>query len=87
MTVSRVARILSWVIPIAALVTGAVMLHASPIVTWLPMATAEGTYEAHVATVSPIGLVLLGTGVLGCVATAIAESFRSSAFDQPATRV
>lgn len=68
----RAAWWLAWGIPVVALVVGIVLTSNG---TLEFTTTYDGySYEANYVTVWPVGLVLLGTGILGLLAAALATA-------------
>lgn len=74
---ARVARVVSWLVPILALLVGILFFAAGEIGYWSAVADPAGTYESHEVDVSVLGVVLIGSGVLTLSAAAIAERVMS----------
>ncbi len=73
--------VLAWVFPLAIFVTGITLTAVGDITVWHLIASAKGvdTEESRILAVWPAGLVLLGAGSLGIMATTLAVGLTFSA--------
>lgn len=62
----------AWVVPVLSLIVGIWLTGAGTIEQYTP--AGDGVYDVTWLAVWPAGLVLLGVGALGVVATAIATA-------------
>lgn len=72
------SRIIAWAVPVASLIVGIVLTSVGDVSFWRSIGDAAGStasYESSAAVVWPVGMVLIGAGVLSLTATALVEAF------------
>lgn len=76
--IRRFSRIIAWAVPVVALIVGIVLTSVGDVSFWQSVGTAADSttsYESRSAVLWPVGLVLIGAGVLSLTATALVEAF------------
>lgn len=72
------SRIIAWATPVVALITGIVLTSVGDVSFWRSIGTSADSvtsYESDSVALWPVGLVLVGAGVLSLTATALVEAF------------
>lgn len=72
MIIRRLTWTLAWVIPLLALIIGIPLTANGTSEIWTPV--GGDSYDVTTLAIWPAGLVLLGVGLLGLTATAIATA-------------
>ncbi|MDF2992981.1 MAG: hypothetical protein K0S37_3495 [Microbacterium sp.] len=73
-------RALAWAVPLLATTTGAVLASVNTLTIWISRGYESAgveTFAADTIAVWPMGLVLIGVGVLSLTATSLVEMLRA----------
>lgn len=70
---------IAWVIPVVAFIVGVTLVSNGTVERWTPL--GDGQFDVAYVVVWPAGLVLLGVGLLGVTAAAIATAVISTTPD------
>lgn len=73
---SKLFQLAGWAIAVLSTVLGIYFVAEQEAVAWDPQPGASGTFTSRVVDLEPVGLALLGTGILSLVALCITESLR-----------